>query len=302
MAPIIEVTCLTKTYGSLTAVDKVSFTVEKGSLFAFLGPNGAGKSTTISMLTTILAPDSGEVVYSIIDEDPRLLGPDDAAIRSRIGVVFQDSLLDGALSVRNNLRTRASLYGRPAVSDIVSTLQLDEIMGQKYGTLSGGQRRRVDIARALVADPEILFLDEPTTGLDPQSRNLVWETIESLRAKLGLTVFLTTHYMEESERADQVTLIDHGRIIASGTPNSLRAAHARDRLKLRGESELERALDSADLKWSRRQDVIEIDIDRGDEAIDIVNRFRPLIHNFEFVHGSMDDVFLNLTGTTLREH
>jgi len=302
MTPIIEVTGLKKTYGPLTAVDEVAFTVERGSLFGFLGPNGAGKSTTISMLTTLLAPDAGEVVYSIIDADPRLLGQDDADIRSRIGVVFQDSLLDGALKVGDNLKTRARLYGRTGLSDLVSTLQLDEIMNQKYAALSGGQRRRVDIARALVAAPEILFLDEPTTGLDPQSRNLVWDTIDALRADRGLTVFLTTHYMEEAERADQVTLIDHGRIIASGTPDALRAAHSRDRLKLRAGRDLEQALDTSAVPWSRRQDVIEIGVDSADQAIDIINHHRPLIDNFEFVHGSMDDVFLNLTGTNLREH
>jgi len=300
VSPIIEVTDLTKTYGALTAVDHVSFTVEKGSLFGFLGPNGAGKSTTISILTTILAPESGAVNYSIIDEDPRLLGQDDAAIRSRIGVVFQDSLLDKALTVRDNLETRGRLYG-VGVGDLVAALQLDEIMAQKYGTLSGGQRRRVDIARALLATPEILFLDEPTTGLDPQSRNLVWETLDALRTRFGLTVFLTTHYMEEAERADQVTVIDHGRVIAAGTPDALRAAYSHDRLKLRGGPGLEEALSRAGVVWARRLDVIEIDVQSGFQALDIVNAHRPLIEDFEVVHGTMDDVFLNLTGTNLRE-
>jgi len=302
MTPIIEVKDLSKTYGSLTAVDHVSFTVEQGALFAFLGPNGAGKSTTISMLTTILAPVSGQVAYSIIDEDPRLLGQDDADIRSRIGVVFQDSLLDKALTVCENLETRARLYGLTGVNDLASSLQLDEIMSQKYGTLSGGQRRRVDIARALLATPEILFLDEPTTGLDPQSRNLVWETIDALRQRLGLTVFLTTHYMEEAERADQVTVIDHGRIIAEGTPDALRAAHSHDRLRLRGRPALGDALTAAGLPWTRRQDVIEVDVESGFQALDIVDAHRAMIEDFEVVHGDMDDVFLNLTGTSLREN
>jgi len=302
MTPIIEVKDLSKTYGSLTAVDHVSFTVEQGALFAFLGPNGAGKSTTISMLTTILAPESGGVAYSIIDEDPRLLGQDDADIRSRIGVVFQDSLLDRALTVRENLETRARLYGLTGVNDLASSLQLDEILSQKYGTLSGGQRRRVDIARALLATPEILFLDEPTTGLDPQSRNLVWETIHALRESFGLTVFLTTHYMEEAERADRVTIIDHGRIIAEGTPDGLRAAHSHDHLKLRGGPSLEDALTAAGIPWTRHQDVIEVDVESGFHALDIVEAHRALIEDFEVVHGDMDDVFLNLTGTSLREN
>jgi len=302
MTPIIEVKDLTKTYGPLTAVDHVSFTVEKGALFGFLGPNGAGKSTTISMLTTTLAPLSGAVCYSIIDDDPRLLGQDDADIRRHIGVVFQDSLLDRALTVRENLETRARLYGLGGVGDLAASLHLDEIMGQKYGTLSGGQRRRVDIARALLATPEILFLDEPTTGLDPQSRNLVWEAIDAMRHSFGLTVFLTTHYMEEAERADQVTIIDHGRLIASGTPDALRAAHSHDRLKLRGGPALEQALTAAGTPWTRRQDVIEIDVDDVAQAMAILNAHAGLINDFEVVHGSMDDVFLNLTGTCLREN
>ena len=302
MSPIIEVHDLTKTYGSLTAVDHVSFAVDKGTLFGFLGPNGAGKSTTISMLTTILAPQSGAVAYAIIDDDPRLLGQDDADIRSRIGVVFQDNLLDKTLTVRDNLDTRARLYGLPGAGDLVAALHLDEIMSQRYGTLSGGQRRRVDIARALLATPEILFLDEPTTGLDPQSRNLVWETLDALRLRFGLTVFLTTHYMEEAERADQVTVIDRGRIIAAGTPGALRAAHSHDRLKLRGGPALEEALTTAGTPWTRRQDVVEIDLESAFRALDIIDAHRALIQDFEVVHGTMDDVFLNLTGATLREN
>jgi len=302
MTPIIEVTGLTKTYGPLTAVDHISLTVGKGTLYGFLGPNGAGKSTTIAMLTTILAPHSGAVAYSIIDEDPRLLGQDDADIRSRIGVVFQDSLLDKAMTVRENLLTRARLYGLSGIGDLVTSLKLDEIMGQKYGTLSGGQRRRVDIARALLAAPEILFLDEPTTGLDPQSRNLVWETIDALRARLGLTVFLTTHYMEEAERADFTTIIDHGRVIAEGTPEALRAAYSHDRLKLTGGPALEEALTAAGTRWVRQRGAVEIEVESGRQAMDILEAQRAHVTDFEVVHGSMDDVFLSLTGTTLREN
>jgi len=214
MPPIIEVKNLTCRYGSLTAVDDVSFTVEKGSLFAFLGPNGAGKSTTISAL---------------IDHH----GPAACTIRGRIGVVFQDSLLDAPLTVAANLRSRGKLYGLDDIAPVVRLLRLDDILTRRYGTLSGGQRRRVDIARALLGSPDILFLDEPTTGLDPQSRNLVWDTIGELRRRLGLTVFLTSHYMEEAEQADQVAIIDHGKIIASGTPAQLRAAYSRDRVRRR---------------------------------------------------------------------
>ncbi|MDR0783354.1 MAG: ABC transporter ATP-binding protein [Propionibacteriaceae bacterium] len=301
MTPIIEVKGLTRAYGAFVAVDDISFWVEKGSLFAFLGPNGAGKSTTISVLTTLAPAQAGEVIYSIIDEDPRLVGQDDAAIRSRIGVVFQDSLLDRPLTVEANLRTRAGLYGRNGVDRIVDSLQLGDLLKRRYGRLSGGQRRRVDIARALLAAPEILFLDEPTTGLDPQSRNLVWETLNSLRESFGLTIFLTTHYMEEAERADQVTIIDHGKIIAEGTPAGLRAEHSYDRMKLRGGSELASALARRGLEARLVNDRFEVRVDDVAQTKAILGELGDLIIDFEVVHGTMDDVFLNLTGTSLRE-
>ena len=301
MTPIIEVNDLTYAYGSLTAVDSISFSVEKGSLHGFLGPNGAGKSTTIAVLTTLLPARSGTVAYSIIDSDPRLIGQDDAAIRSRIGVVFQDCLLDKPLTVRQNLQARAKLYGVRDLTGIVRALRLEEILPRKYGELSGGQRRRVDIARALVSSPEILFLDEPTTGLDPQSRNLVWETIDSLRQRLGITVFLTTHYMEEADRADHVTVIDHGRIIASGAPSELKAAHSQDRLRLRGPAGLEEALRGAGLDPRRVQDTIEVCVDSGAQALSILGAHQAMVTDFEIVHPTMDDVFLALTGTALRE-
>jgi len=299
--PIIEVTDLTRKYGDHTAVDAISFTVERGSLFAFLGPNGAGKSTTITVLTTLAKPQGGTVVYSIIDQDPRLLGQDDADIRSRIGVVFQESLLDRPLTVRANLGMRAHLYGRREVGDIARTLRLHDILDQRYGTLSGGQRRRVDIARALLARPEILFLDEPTTGLDPQSRHLVWETIQSLREELGLTVFLTTHDMEEAEQADAVTIIDHGKVIAAGTPAQLRTAYSSDHLTLRGTPGLADALTAAGTAWTRADDIIDIALPSSIDALGILNAQADLITDFEVAHGTMNDVFLTLTGTNLRE-
>ena len=301
MVPIIEVTDLTRRYGAVTAVDSVSFTVEKGALFAYLGPNGAGKSTTVSVLTTIAPPQGGTIAYSIIDEDPRLIGLDDQAIRSRIGVVFQDSLLDRPLTVRANLKLRSGFYPQVDVAGVVRALRLDDVLDQKYGTLSGGQRRRVDIARALLASPEILFLDEPTTGLDPQSRNLVWQTIDSLRQDSGLTVFLTTHYLEEAERADQVTIIDHGKIIAAGTPADLRARHSSDRVRMRGPDALDDALRASGHDPVRTRDVTEVSVSSSAQARTILNDHAALITDFEVHHGTMDDVFLTLTGTTLRE-
>ncbi|MCL2783894.1 MAG: ABC transporter ATP-binding protein [Propionibacteriaceae bacterium] len=301
MTPILEVHNLAHSYGSIVAVDSISFTVDRGSVFAFVGPNGAGKSTSISIVTTILSKQTGTVAYSIIDHDPKLVGEDDAAIRSRIGVVFQDSLLDRALSVRSNLLTRARLYGLDDIDEVVKRLELTDIVHRKYGTLSGGQRRRVDIARALLTSPEILFLDEPTTGLDPQSRNLVWETIDTLRQDCGLTVFLTTHYMEEAEQADMVVVIDHGRIIASGTPDDLRARYSHDTLKIRTAPGLEEELTEVGLGFTRVRDVIHLEVANSGEALEILKSLEGFITDFEVVHGTMDDVFLRLTGTNLRE-
>jgi len=299
MTPIIEVKNLTHRYGSLTAVDTVSFAVEKGSFFACLGPNGAGKSTTISVLTTLAGLQAGTVAYSVTGDDPWLVGQDDAAIRSKIGVVFQDSLLDGTQSVRANLETRASLYQVDTIAPVVDTLQLADILKRPYGKLSGGQRRRVDIARALLASPEILFLDEPTTGLDPQSRNLVWETIDSLRQE-GLTVFLTTHYMHEAEQTDQVMIIDHGKLIAFGSPAELRAQYAQNKVRLRGHL-LADALRTSNLDFTETVDTFVIPVDTSEQARAIINDYAHLIDDFEVVRGTMDDVFLTLTGTTIRE-
>ena len=301
MPPIIEVTNLSRAYGDLMAVDDISFTVETGSLFACVGPNGAGKSTTISVLTTLAPARGGSVSYSISGLGPKLIGHDDALIRSRIGVVFQDSLLDRPLTVKANLEARVRLYGHSQIADLVQALQLDDIMDRSYGTLSGGQRRRVDIARALLTSPEILFLDEPTTGLDPQSRNLVWETIEALRQDHGLTVFLTTHYMEEAERADQVTIIDHGKIIAAGSPADLRLAHTHSRLRLRGRKLLQEQLAQDGIESQPIHNGIEISVESSAQARSIINSYVDRVDDFELVHGTMDDVFLALTGTSLRE-
>ena len=223
MDTILEVSHLVKNYGSLQAVRDISFTVERGGLFAFLGTNGAGKSTTINILSTLMKPDGGSVLI-----DGCILGKEDAAIRAKIGVVFQNSVLDNLLTVKENLQVRGSFYH-------LSTDELEErilyaarITGcsdylfQRYGMLSGGQKRRADIARALLQKPDLLFLDEPTTGLDPQSRQQIWKAIASMQKKEGLTVFLTTHYMEEAAGADDIVIIDKGRIAAQGTPDALR--------------------------------------------------------------------------------
>lgn len=276
---------LTKRYGDVTAVDDVSFEVPPGAVFAFLGTNGAGKSTTIGALTTVIAPDAGTI--SVAGHDVRTEGD---AVRRSIGVVFQDSLLDAALTVRENLTVRARPYLgstaliRERIESLTDLIDLGDFLDRRYGRLSGGQRRRADIARALLHDPEIVFLDEPTTGLDPASRQAVWHTVHELRERIGLTVFLTTHYLEETEEADRVCIIDRGRIIAEGTPDDLRARYSSSILTLVTAESTER-LTVADAAEAR-----VILAERGDRILD-----------FEFRHGRMDDVFLALTGRAAGE-
>jgi multidrug/hemolysin transport system ATP-binding protein len=281
----VRVRGLTKRFGAVTAVDDVSFEVPAGSAFAFLGTNGAGKSTTIGCLTTVLSADAGEL--SVAGHD---VARDGAAVRRSIGVVFQDSILDTALTVRENLTTRARPYLsssaaiRERIASLSALIGLEEFLDRRYGRLSGGQRRRVDIARALLHDPAILFLDEPTTGLDPASRAIVWHTIHELRERTGLTVFLTTHYMEETEEVDRVCVIDHGRVVADGTPDELRSEYSSSVLRLTTASGTEERR-VADAGEARR-----ILAELGDGVLD-----------FEFRHGRMDDVFLALTGRTSAE-
>ncbi|WP_336631294.1 MULTISPECIES: ABC transporter ATP-binding protein [unclassified Microbacterium] len=276
---------LTKRYGDVTAVDDVSFEVPPGDVFAFLGTNGAGKSTTIGALTTVIEPDAGTI--SVAGHDVRTEGD---AVRRSIGVVFQDSLLDAALTVRENLTVRARPYLgstaliRERIESLTDLIDLGGFLDRRYGRLSGGQRRRADIARALLHDPEIVFLDEPTTGLDPASRQAVWHTVHELRERIGLTVFLTTHYLEETEEADRVCIIDRGRIIAEGTPDDLRARYSSSILTLVTAAGTER-LSVADAAEARG-----ILVERGDGILD-----------FEFRHGRMDDVFLALTGRAAGE-
>jgi len=276
---------LTKRYGDVTAVDDVSFEVPPGDVFGFLGTNGAGKSTTIGALTTVIEPDAGTI--SVAGHDVRTEGD---AVRRSIGVVFQDSLLDAALTVRENLTVRARPYLgstaliRERIESLTDLIDLGGFLDRRYGRLSGGQRRRADIARALLHDREIVFLDEPTTGLDPASRQAVWHTIHELRERIGLTVFLTTHYLEETEEADRVCIIDRGRIIAEGTPDDLRARYSSSILTLVTAAGTER-LSVADAAEARG-----ILAARGDGILD-----------FEFRHGRMDDVFLALTGRAAGE-
>jgi multidrug/hemolysin transport system ATP-binding protein len=297
VASIITVSRLTKRYGDTVAVDDLSFDVERGSTFAFLGTNGAGKSTTISCVTTLKTPTSGEITVN-----GHVVGRDDRAIRRSIGAVFQESLLDPILTVRENLLVRASLYqisrgeARRRIDRLASILELDEFLDRRYGRLSGGQRRRADIVRALLHEPELLFLDEPTTGLDPDSREKVWATVTELQHQLGLTVFLTTHYMEETERADLVHIINHGKIVAAGTPGELRSTYARDelRLVLSDPRRFDRAFPEARRGGNERS----LPVRSSRKALNVLLDFDSDIVDFEFHHGTMDDVFLNITRET----
>lgn len=300
MEKIIRIENLKKSFGEIKAVDDLSFDVDKGSLFAFLGLNGAGKSTTINIICTLLKKDSGKVFVSGIDLDK-----DPVGIRNKTGVVFQNSILDETLSVYDNLSIRASLYGiygaewKERLSELDALLSLKDLYKRPYGKLSGGQRRRVDVARGLVNSPEILILDEPTTGLDPQTRKTVWEVIEKLRADSGMTVFLTTHYMEEARGADKVVILDSGKIAASGTPISLKNEYSKDRLVVYRERSKE--ADEAFEGYAFRYDnnAYNVFVENGDEAKKLLIHHSDIICDFEFVKGDMDDVFLNVTGKKL---
>ena len=298
----IEVHGLRKSFGDIRAVDDVDFAVSNGSLFAFVGRNGAGKSTTIGCLTTVVRPDAGEATIG-----GARVGRDDAAIRRHIGVVFQTSMLDASLTVRENLALRAGLYGMTASEALARTDELAELVGletlatRRYGTLSGGERRRVDIARALLHHPALLFLDEPTAGLDPLSREQVWAAIDSLRAGEGLTVFLTTHYLEETDRADRVCIIDEGRVLVDDTPSQLRRSHSVSRLSLvvadaPGALAQMRARGFGDRGAAVADGRVVVTVADAAEARAVLRMLGDDVLDFEFRHGSMDDVFLAVTG------
>ncbi|MCF7932237.1 MAG: ATP-binding cassette domain-containing protein [Acholeplasmataceae bacterium] len=298
---IIEVNGLVKTYGDLMAVKGISFAVEEGGFFAFLGPNGAGKSTTINIICTLLGHDDGHVSVN-----HHILGKDDDQIRKTVGVVFQNNMLDKKLSVRENLNIRGGFYDldkktlAQRIQKLTEQLSMENFISQQYGTLSGGQRRRADIARALINQPKILILDEPTTGLDPKTRKEVWSVIEKLR-KENMTIFLTTHYMEEAAKASHVVVIDEGLIVAEGTPESLRQAYSRDVLRLSGNiPKIRTMLETLKQDYEITEDVVNVYLPSL-EALDLLSKIRSDLTAFEVVRGTMDDVFINITGKELRE-
>ncbi len=298
MKKAIEVNNLQKKYGEFTAVNSISFSVSQGELFAFLGENGAGKSTTINMLSTILPKTNGNA-YVMGHE----LGKDDDKIRKEIGIVFQNSVLDGKLTVKQNLMTRGAYYGYDK-KEIMKRLEglweefnLGDIWNRKYEKLSGGQKRRIDIARALLHKPSILFLDEPTTGLDPMSRKMVWDYINYLRKHENLTIFLTTHYMEETAEAENVVIMDKGNIIAEGTPAELKSRYTSKKLIwYTDESEESSRLIETSGSSKFRYEVDHYNISMNEGITEFIWKNKGLVKDFEIIKGTMDDVFLTLTG------
>lgn len=314
---IIKVDSLTKRYKELTAVDHISFEVVKGTMIGFLGVNGAGKSTSINMMTTVLKPDEGSCEICGYK-----LGKDDMAIREKIGIVYQENCLDDMLTVRENLVTRGVIHGvskadcRTRLSELTKILKMEEILNRRYSKLSGGQKRRAEIAAALMHEPEILFLDEPTTGLDPATRLDVWNAIEDIRETKKMTVFLTTHYMEEAATADNIIVIDHGHIKASGKPVELKEKFAKDKIKLYVPEDVKEKIlreiqdttgflaefaeslgTSASVNYG-----IEIEVANTLAAPKILaaicERYEGLLSGTEIILGNMDDVFLNITTAT----
>ncbi|MER1999198.1 MAG: ATP-binding cassette domain-containing protein [Lysinibacillus sp.] len=297
MGNVIEVSNLKKQYGNVEAVKGISFLVEKGSLFAFLGTNGAGKSTTIEILCTLLEASSGNVVI-----DGQTLGTlkGNTEIRKAIGIVFQQSILDELLTVKENILHRGRFYQlskaqlKENYAFVCEYLNIEDIENKKYGQLSGGQKRRADIARAIIHRPQILFLDEPTTGLDPQTRQFVWAAIERLRKETNMTVFLTTHYMEEAAVADQIVVIKEGEIVAEGTPNELKEQYASDQLLLTFKSDQSTEAACQTYNLVKQGDIYVMKIASTLEAIPVISALEGKLASFEVIKGSLDSVFIQI--------
>lgn len=297
MPYIIEVNNLSKSYGGHEAVKGISFHVKRGSLFAFLGANGAGKSTTIEILSTLLKKTSGNVIINGYELDRNR---NNDKIRQSLGIVFQQSILDDRLTVKENILQRGKLYALSKVeleenyTFVKTYLQLNDIENKKYSSLSGGQRRRTDIARALIHRPQLLFLDEPTTGLDPETRQFVWQTLQTLQRDTHMTIFFSTHYMEEAEKADYIVMIKEGVIALRGTPNDLRTTFAKDRLEVVfiDDKQGEKWLTESQLPFNRKQEVYTIPLSSTIEALHLLEQIKNNISSFEVAKGTMDDVFI----------
>lgn len=283
---LIETFNLTKKYGKKLALNKVNLKINRGQLVAYLGTNGAGKSTTINILIGLLKPTSGTITY---------------AKDLKIGVVFQNSVLDDVLTVKENLYLRARMYktfSKEWLEKLIGLIGIRSFLNQKYGTLSGGQKRRVDIARALIDHPDILFLDEPTTGLDLQTRIVIWDLLQKLQKEQGLTIFLTTHYLEEAENADQMYILENGNVLAEGSAEEIKEMYAPSRLLIclkQGQTF------STNFKQiSKSDDQIEIDGLNSNQVIDLLHKFEDKIDTFEYRKGSIDDAFIKIVGKELQ--
>lgn len=299
---IIEIDNLHKAFKEVKAVDGISFKVKEGELFSFLGVNGAGKSTTINIISGVLNKDSGKVSVCGYDIDER---PNE--IKSKIGIVFQNSVLDKKLSVYENLKYRANLYGifgtefKMRLAEMTELLDLKDILKRPLAKLSGGQKRRIDIARALIHRPQLLILDEPTTGLDPKTRITVWNVVEKLRKESGLTVFLTTHYMEEASNSDYVVIIDAGKIAVEGTPHELKNEYASDFIKLYNHrEEAEKYFSALGYAIKNERDFTQIELTDTAETAKFFKEMPQLFEDFEVLKGNMDNVFLKVTGKDLQ--
>ncbi|QNM93544.1 ABC transporter ATP-binding protein [Mycoplasma sp. Pen4] len=296
---IIVINNLRKTFGKKVAINDLSFKVKKGELFGFLGLNGAGKTTTLNIIMGLLSKNKGEITIDGLDIKHNI-----NKVRNKIGIVFQDSLMDPTLSVYDNIYCRASLYNhinkkdiKQIVNDIIEEFELTDLKKRTYGSLSGGQRRRVDIARALVHKPEILFLDEPTTGLDPNSRVLVWDILNKIRKTRNLTILLTTHYMEEANECDYAIIIEKGNKLVEGTPAELKRIYAPARVKIYDDKNvmLEKVFEQYP-NYTKDGNVYILDFKEYNDALKFVRKHNYILDDFELIKGTMDQVFLKVTG------
>jgi len=300
----IEVKNFTKKFGDFTAVDNISFDVEQGSIFAFLGPNGAGKTTTISTLCTIQEKTTGELKINGFDLDHHK-----DKVRKEIGIVFQDSTMDHKLTIEENLKLHCDFYNVPKkeiperITFVLQLVDLESRRKSPIESLSGGMKRRAEIARGLVHYPKVLFLDEPTTGLDPQTRVNVWDYILKLQKQKNITIFLTTHYMEEAEICDQVAIIDKGKIVAHDTPLNLKKKYSSTKMNIESSNpiELKSYFDAKNIKYLEKESVISAFVQSTEQIMDIMNDNRNIINDLEVSKGSLNDVFLAITGKEIRE-
>lgn len=300
MDNIIEIEHLSKSFGDIKAVQDISFRVKTGELFAFLGVNGAGKSTTINIICGQLQKDSGKILVDGCDLDKNA-----DRIKRDLGVVFQNSVLDKALTVRENLECRAALYSisgtafKNRLSELAGLLDFEDLLKRPVGKLSGGQRRRIDIARALLHKPKILILDEPTTGLDPQTRKTLWNVVSELQKNENMTVFLTTHYMEEAADANYVVILDSGKIAAEGSPLELKNTYTGDFITLYGVTEPQ--VKTLGASYEAVRDGFRVFVPDTKKATELIVKNPQLFSDYEITKGKMDDVFLAVTGKKLQE-